>query len=160
MKSLRNLILAALLLLATVTPAAAAPDDPQDNGFGMAYDALIFEPLAYSPPIDGQTQAVVTQVRWSDGRYVEPDAGAVILIARWPRAENDTARALDSVGWARTEQRGLAIVPYAVPNGVLLPGEQAVTATLELSALAFRVGTWPQAGFAKREMTVTVGRNE
>jgi hypothetical protein len=157
---LRNLCLALLVFLATAVPVYAEGDDPPNQGFGLAYDTLLIDVLGYSPLVEGQTQAMVVWTRWSDRTVVQQDAGALVLIIHWPRNEGDTARAQDAVAFAKVEDRGLAILAYDVPSGVLLPGEQMVTATVEISALAFTMQRWPSAGWGATKFDIAVGRAE
>lgn len=154
---LRNLFLALLLFLATVTPAYA-DDIPHDVGSGISYDTVRVDVLGVSPHLAGEAAAIVVQTRWSDLSYVAPESAAGTVIVHWPRGENDTARAADAATFFTPAERGIAVIGYHVPAEVLLPGESVVTATVEVRVLAIAVTGWPSFGWGSTDFVVTIGR--
>jgi hypothetical protein len=160
---MRNRIIIVLTLLffsliGNVT-IAHGEDVPHDVGYGISYDSLSLEVLGVSPQVAGSVAAIVVQSRWSDLSYVAPGAGAVTTIVRWPRLnEQDDARAVDAAVITTIGDRGQAIVSYHVPAEVLLPGEDVVTATVELRVLAISALGFPNFGWGQTDFTVAIGR--
>lgn len=149
-------ILLVLSLIGNVRIVHAAPSDPTDAGFGLSFDGLTVEVPGYSPPAAGLFQAIVARAKWSDGRPV--DGGVTVALVHWPRGDGDTARAIDPWSFDDTDPNGYSVLVYPVPIEVLRPGEDVVTATVEISVLAFRMSTWPNAGFGRAELSIPVKR--